>query len=90
MKLYHQDKWKIAARQLRQARRLDTQFRSPLFSDFSPEELLAIIQGLSLLSLEPGEILMTEGESGGSLFLLTTGSVRAYVKNREDGTLRCG
>jgi len=58
-------------------------FRSPLFSDFSPEELLAIIQGLRLLTLEPGEILMTEGESGASLFLLTTGSVRAYVKNRE-------
>jgi tetratricopeptide (TPR) repeat protein len=57
--------------------------RSPLFSDFSHEELLAVIQGLRLLTLEPGEILMSEGEPGASLFLLTTGSVRAYVKNGE-------
>jgi cAMP-dependent protein kinase regulator len=55
--------------------------RSPLFSDFSREELLAVIRGLNLLTYEPGEIIMTEGEPGASLLILTTGVVRAYVIN---------
>ena len=56
---------------------------SPLVSDFSREELLAVIGGLSLRTFEPGEIIMTEGEQGKSLFILTTGVVRAYVKNAD-------
>jgi cAMP-dependent protein kinase regulator len=54
---------------------------SPLFSDFSRDELLAVIKGLNLLTYEPGEIIMTEGEPGTSLYVLTTGVVRAYVIN---------
>ena len=56
-------------------------FHSPLFSDFNREELLAVIRGLNLLTFDPGEILMTEGEAGSSLLILTTGVVRAYVMN---------
>ena len=55
--------------------------RSPLFSDFSREELLAVIRGLNLLTYEPGEIIMTEGEAGSSLLILTTGMVRAFAVN---------
>jgi cAMP-dependent protein kinase regulator len=55
--------------------------RSPLFSDFSREELLAVIRGLNLLTYEPGEIIMTEGEPGSSLLILTTGMVRAFAVN---------
>lgn len=55
--------------------------RSPLFSDFSEEELVAVIHGLRLLSYEPGDIILTEGEAGDSLFVLTTGSVKAFVRN---------
>jgi Cyclic nucleotide-binding domain len=54
---------------------------SPLFSDFSPDELVAVIQGLRLLSFEPGDILITEGEAGDSLFVLTEGVVKAFVRN---------
>jgi cAMP-dependent protein kinase regulator len=54
---------------------------SPLFGDFSREELIAVMKGLNLLSYEPGEIIMTEGEPGSSLYVLTTGAVRAYVIN---------
>ena len=54
---------------------------SPLFGDFSREELIAVMRGLELLSYEPGEIIMTEGEPGASLYVLTTGVVRAYVIN---------
>lgn len=56
---------------------------SPLFLSFSPEELLAVIGGMTLATYAPGEIIVTEGEPGGGIFVLTTGSVRAYVRNPE-------
>jgi cAMP-dependent protein kinase regulator len=57
--------------------------RPPLFSDFAREELVEVIRGLRFLSFDPGAILMTEGERGDSLLILTSGSVRAFVKNQE-------
>ena len=54
--------------------------RSPLFATFSSDELLAVIRGLSLLSFEPGEVIVSESEPGDSLFILAAGSVRVYVR----------
>jgi cyclic nucleotide-binding protein len=54
---------------------------SPLFGDFSGMELVAVMRGLHLLSFDPGDIVITEGEPGDSLFVLTTGTVKAFVKN---------
>lgn len=54
---------------------------SPLFTDFSPEELLALIQGLDLLTFEPGQIVIAEGEPGSSLLVVASGQVRVYVRN---------
>jgi hypothetical protein len=54
---------------------------TPLFEGFSEDELVAVIRGLRLLTFAPGDILVTEGAPGGSLFILTTGSVKAFVKN---------
>lgn len=57
--------------------------QSPLFSDFDRDELVEVIRGLNLLSYEPGDILMTEGEPGSSLLVITSGAVKAFVKNAE-------
>ncbi len=54
---------------------------SPLFGDFSPGELCALIRGLELLSFASGEIVISEGEPGSSLLVLASGSVRVYVRN---------
>jgi hypothetical protein len=54
---------------------------TPLFEGFSEDELVAVIRGLKLLTFEPGDILVTEGAAGASLFILTTGRVKAFVKN---------
>lgn len=56
---------------------------TPLFRGMSRDEILAVIRGLRLFSRGPGEILVTEGEPGDSLFVLTTGLCRAYVRNPE-------
>ena len=53
---------------------------SPLFKDFSVDELVAVIQGLNLVSFEAGDIIITQGEPGNSLYMLTAGSVKAFVK----------
>jgi len=54
---------------------------TPLFRGFARDELAALIRGLRLLTFQPGEIIVSEGEAGGSLFVLTSGRVRAYVRN---------
>ncbi len=55
---------------------------SPLFGGFSEDELGAVIARLQLLSFEPGDIVVSEGEPGRSLFILTTGSLKAFVRDR--------
>jgi CRP/FNR family transcriptional regulator, cyclic AMP receptor protein len=60
---------------------------SPLFSDFSEAELRAVIRGLHLLTFEPGDIILSEGEPGDTVFVLATGVVKAFVRNPE-GSLR--
>ena len=54
---------------------------SPLFADFNDDELLAVIRGLRLLSFDTGDIIITEGEPGQSLFVLATGTVKVFVKD---------
>jgi cAMP-dependent protein kinase regulator len=53
---------------------------SPLFKDFSVEELVAVIAGLKLLTFERGNVILREGEPGNSLYMLTAGTVKAFVK----------
>jgi hypothetical protein len=53
---------------------------SPLFADFSESDLVAVIQGLELATYGPGDILIAEGDPGTSLFVITSGVVRAFVK----------
>jgi CRP-like cAMP-binding protein len=55
--------------------------RSPLFSDFSAGELIAIMGGLELLTFDAGDIIITEGEPGRSLFVVSSGRVKAFVRN---------
>jgi len=54
---------------------------SPLFSDFSREELVAVMRGLELQTFQPGDIIVTAGEPGDSLFVLASGVASAWVKD---------
>jgi len=54
---------------------------SPLFDDFAEEELVALMERLDLVFFEPGDIIISEGEPGDSLFVLTTGVLKAFVRN---------
>ncbi len=58
---------------------------SPLFRDFSVDEMVAVIQGLKLLTFERGQVILREGQPGSSLYTLTSGAVRAFRKEPETG-----
>ena len=58
---------------------------SPLFRDFSVDEMVAVIQGLKLLTFERGQPILREGQPGGSLYTLTSGRVRAFKKDPTNG-----
>jgi hypothetical protein len=53
---------------------------SALFRDLSTAQLEALISGLQLTSVGPGEIVVAEGEPGSSLYLIASGTVRVYVR----------
>ena len=54
---------------------------SPLFTGLALDELTAVIHRLQLCSVDPGEIIVSEGEAGESMFLIASGAVRVYVTN---------
>jgi len=54
---------------------------SPLFDDFAEDELVALVERLDLVFFEPGDIIISEGEPGDSLFVLTTGVLKAFIRN---------
>ncbi len=54
---------------------------SPLFAGFSEDELLAVIQELRLLTFEPGDIVVTQGEPGESVFILAVGAVKVFTRD---------
>jgi hypothetical protein len=55
---------------------------SPLFSGFSEDELAAVIARFRLVAFEPGDIVVSEGQPGDSLFVLTTGALKAFVRDQ--------
>lgn len=58
-------------------------FSSPLFGEFSREDLLAVIGGLRFLTFEAGDIIVGDEEPGDSLFVISSGRVKAFVKGAE-------
>jgi hypothetical protein len=58
---------------------------SPLFRSFSVDEMVAVIQGLRLLTFNRGGVILREGSPGGSLYTLTSGRVRAFKKDPATG-----
>ena len=62
---------------------IDPAFASPLFGDFSREDLLAVMRSLRFLTFEAGDIIVGDGEPGDSLFVISSGRVKAFVKGSE-------
>jgi hypothetical protein len=59
---------------------LDPALSSPLFGDFSREDLLHVFQALRFRAFNPGDVIVGDGEPGDSLFVISSGRVKAFVK----------
>jgi hypothetical protein len=55
--------------------------QTPLFEGFEQNELMAVIRGLQFLSFEPGDVLVGEGAPGNSMFIITSGRAKVWVRN---------
>ncbi|HUG53292.1 MAG TPA: cyclic nucleotide-binding domain-containing protein [Vicinamibacteria bacterium] len=62
---------------------IDPALSSPLFGDFSRDDLLAVFQGLRFRAFQPGDIVVGDGEPADSLFVISSGRVKAFVKGPE-------
>ena len=59
--------------------------RTPLFSDFTKDELFEVVKLVNFLSIEPGNTVFTEGDDGDSIYILVNGAIEV-VGHATDGT----
>ena len=60
---------------------------STLFSSFEREALVEIITSTELRSYNQGDIIVTEGEAGSSLFLIVGGAVKVFTRTEDGGNM---
>ncbi len=56
---------------------------SKLFSSFREQALERILSSTSLRSFQEGDIIVTEGETGSSLFLIVSGEVKVFTRGEQ-------
>lgn len=54
--------------------------KSPLFENMSPEERDALVKQMQLEQHDQGDLIITEGETGSSLYVVVSGEVKVYTK----------
>ena len=67
------------------AERLKELEASALFAAFSGEALQEVLRSTALRSFQEGDIIVTEGEPGSSLFLIVSGHVKVFTKDENGG-----
>lgn len=60
---------------------------SQLFASFEREALVEIIASTELRNFEEGDIIVTEGETGSSLFMIVTGNVKVFTRTESGANL---
>ncbi len=67
------------------AERLKELEASALFAAFSGEALREVLRSTALRSFQEGDIIVTEGEPGSSLFLIVSGHVKVFTMDENGG-----
>ncbi len=60
---------------------------SELFANFEREALVEILASTELRTFEEGDIIVTEGETGSSLFMIVSGSVKVFTRTETGSNL---
>ena len=61
---------------------------STLFSSFEREALVEIVASTELRAYDEGDIIVTEGEPGSSLFLIVGGTIKVFTRSDDGGNLQ--
>jgi len=61
---------------------------SSLFASFKREALIEVLASTELRSYDAGDIIVTEGESGSSLFLIVNGVVKVFTRTEDGANLQ--
>ena len=56
--------------------------QTPFFADLSPEDLRSIIEVAQLVSFEPGQAIVEEGEPGDAMYVISDGAAEVDVGGR--------
>jgi cAMP-dependent protein kinase regulator len=61
---------------------------SSLFASFNREALVEVLASTEVRSYDAGDIIVTEGEAGSSLFLIVSGMVKVFTKTEDGANLQ--
>jgi hypothetical protein len=56
--------------------------KSPLFEVLSDDERAALIREMELESHEEGSVIISEGDAGASMYIITSGEVKVYTRGK--------
>jgi len=60
---------------------------SPLFEVLNPDERAALVQEMELEQKAEGDVIISEGEPGLSMYVIARGEVKVYTRNQGGGSL---
>ena len=60
---------------------------SSLFANFEREALVQVLASTELRSYDEGDIIVTEGEEGSSLYLIVSGGVKVFTRSNDGANL---
>lgn len=63
-------------------------FQASIFSGLTTEQLSNVLEGAEEVSFVKGDVIMTEGEEGGELFVVIEGKVQIEKRAGEDSTIK--
>ena len=61
--------------------------KSPLFENLSEEELNAVVPEMALEEKDEGDVILSEGDEGSSLFVIVRGEVKVYTHDKDGASI---
>ena len=63
-------------------------FKASIFSGLTTEQLSSVLDAAVEVSFSKGEVIMTEGEEGGALFVTIEGNIQIEKRAGDDSTIK--
>lgn len=83
VKYFRKNRWRNLSKSQHQTELIPVLENLPLFSEFSHQELLNLIDSSYLLTVESGTEIITKGQTDDDLFVLLAGTLSIYLDTNE-------